>query len=54
MQTDVIYFGLGALLQHMNEQLLDFPKLQVNCFVRGFFVILIFWFCRNSFLTFAC
>jgi hypothetical protein len=32
-QTDVVYFGLGALLQHMNEQLLDFPKLQF-CYFR--------------------
>jgi len=35
VQADVIYFGLGALLQHMNEQLLDYPKLQARQSVWG-------------------
>jgi hypothetical protein len=31
-QVDVIYFGLGALLTHTTEQLLDFPKLKFSYF----------------------
>ncbi len=31
-QVDVIYFGLGALLTHISEQLLDYPKLKLSYF----------------------